>query len=295
MTHQQEGEQVRPAAGGARSRPRDRRAAARGQLRALVALLGQARERWAASRSLRRSFASWAALGLLLCLASGVGAGIVGSRADLGAILALIWWLLTTSALFLGLGLAVSYPDRRPLPGLGLPNGLTAVRAYMALPIILFATLPGQYLARDLFLCAAAPVALLDALDGWVARTFGPVSLLGRALDPIMDATFFSLAAVGCLWLGLAPLWLVLLVVVRYALPALGFLLLYPWLPRRPDMVATRFGKVNTFAGGVALAGSSLLVLAGMPTLLFDLVLGVILGATAAGQVVSLARRTLAA
>ena len=295
MTREQDADEVAPAAPAARSKPRVRREAARGQLRALVALLGEARERWAASLSLRHSFAFWAGLGLLLCLASGLGAGIVRSRADIGLILSLVWWLLTTAALFLGLGLAVSYPARRPLPGLGLPNGLTAVRAYMALPIILFATLPGQFLARDLFLCAAAPVALLDALDGWVARTFGPVSLLGRALDPIMDATFFSLAAVGCLWLGLAPLWLVLLVVVRYALPALGFLILYPWLPRRPEMVATRFGKVNTFAGGVALAGSSLLVLAGMPTLVFDLLLGVVLGVTAAGQVVSLARRTLTA
>ena len=116
MTRQQEGEEAAPGESGTRSRPRDRREAARGQLRALVALLGQARERWAASRSLRRSFAFWAALGLLLGLASGLGAGIVGSRADLGVVLALVWWLLTTAALFLGLGLAVSYPARRPLP-----------------------------------------------------------------------------------------------------------------------------------------------------------------------------------
>ena len=257
--------------------------------------MGAARERWAGSPSLRHSFCAWVALGLALSLGSGAGAGLVSSRPILGLVLGVGWWILVSAALFLGLGLAFTHPDRRPLSGLGLPNGLTAVRAYMALPIILFATLPGQYLARDLFLCAAAPVALLDLLDGWVARTFGPVSLLGRALDPIMDATFFSLAAVGCLWLGLAPLWLVLLVVVRYALPALGFLVLYPWLPRRPDMVATRFGKVNTFAGGVALAGSSLLVLGGVPALAFDIVLGAVLAVTAAGQVATLTRRTLTA
>jgi len=224
---------------------------------------------------------------------SGLSAGWLGHRLGLGLGLDLGWWLVTTAFLFVALDLSRSYPGNQPVDRLGVPNGLTLVRAYMALPILLYAVLPSQYLARDLFLCIAAPVALLDAADGWVARTMGPVTVLGRALDPIMDATFFSLSAVACLLLGFVPLWLALLVLARFGIPALGFLVLYPWLPRRPAMVATRFGKVNTFASGVCLAGSSLLVLAGAPTLAFDLVLGAVLAATAVGQILTLAGRSL--
>ncbi|HVD03940.1 MAG TPA: CDP-alcohol phosphatidyltransferase family protein [Candidatus Dormibacteraeota bacterium] len=247
--------------------------------------------RWRGSAPLRRSFRYWALLGLLLTTGSGVSAGLLGGQPALGIGLALGWWLVTTTFLFIALDLARHYPDYTPINSLGVPNGLTAVRAYMAVPILLYATLPPQYQARDLFLCIASPTALLDVLDGWVARRYGPVTVLGRALDPIMDATFFALAAIGCLVLGFVPLWLGLLVLARYGIPAIAFLVLYPWLPRRPEMVATRFGKVNTFASGVALAGSSLLVLAGAPTLPFDITLGVLLAATAVGQIVTLTTR----
>ncbi len=247
--------------------------------------------RWRESPELRRSLIAWVALGLVLTVGSGVSAGWLGSRIGLGLGLSLGWWVVTTAVLLVVLDLNRRYPDRAPLSHLGLPNGLTSIRAYMAVPILLYAILPPLTEARPLFLCVASPVALLDVLDGWVARRVGMVTVLGRALDPIMDATFFSLCAVACLLLGFVPLWMGLLVLARYGIPAIAFLSLYPWLPRRPEMVATRFGKVNTFASGVALAGSSLLVLAGAPTLLFDLILGAILAATAAGQILTLARR----
>ncbi|MDA8331105.1 MAG: CDP-alcohol phosphatidyltransferase family protein [Candidatus Dormibacteraeota bacterium] len=266
----------------------------RGPARMLANLAARSRSRWVGSSELRRSFGLWALLGLALALGSGLSAGELGGQAPLGAALGISWWVLTTAFLLVALDLNRQFPDRAPLSRLGLPNGLTAIRAYMAVPILLYASMPPQGEARPLFLCVASPIALLDVLDGWVARRIGPVTILGRALDPIMDATFFSLSAIGCLVLGFVPLWLVLLVLARYGIPAIAFLSLYPWLPRRPEMVATRFGKVNTFASGVALAGSSLLVLAGAPTLAFDLVLGVILAATAVGQILTLARRGIA-
>lgn len=257
----------------------------------LATLAGDSAARWSESPELRRSLMAWAGIGLVLTLGSGLSAGILGSRPGLGVALGLGWWVITTAFLVVALDLNRRFPDRAPLAHLGLPNGLTSMRAYMAVPILLYATMPPQTEARPLFLCVASPVALLDVLDGWVARRVGLVTVLGRALDPIMDATFFSLSALGCLLLGLVPVWMGLLVVARYGIPAIAFLSLYPWLPRRPEMVATRFGKINTFASGVALAGSSLLVLSGAPTLVFDLVFGAILAATAAGQIVTLARR----
>ncbi len=263
----------------------------RGPARVVTRLTIDSARRWRGSPPLRRSFIRWVVLGLLLSVGSGVSAGWLGGQLGLGVGLAIGWWVITTTFLFVALDLTRHYPDYTSIDRLGVPNGLTSVRAYMALPILLYATLPPQYQARDLFLCVASPTALLDVLDGWVARRFGPVTVLGRALDPIMDATFFALAAIGCLVLGFVPLWLGLLVLARYGIPAMAFLILYPWLPRRPEMVATRFGKVNTFASGVALAGSSLLVLAGAPTLAFDIALGALLAATAIGQIVTLATR----
>lgn len=273
--------------------PRRSLRSVRGPSRLVAQLTRQALVRWRESPALRHSFLIWALQGLFLTLGSGLSSGWLGHKVGLGLGLGAAWWVVTTAFLFVALDLSRAYPDNQPLERLGMPNGLTLVRAYMALPILLFALLPSQYLARDLFLSIAAPVALLDAADGWVARTLGPITVLGRALDPIMDATFFSLSAVACLLLGFVPLWLALLVLARFGIPALGFVVLYPWLPRRPEMVATRFGKVNTFASGVCLAGSSLLVLAGAPTLAFDLVLGAVLAATAVGQILTLARRSL--
>ncbi len=273
--------------------PRRSLRSVRGPSRLVAQLTLQSVARWQESPPLRNSFTVWAGLGLFLTVGSGLSSGWLGHAIGLGIGLGAGWWALTTAFLFVALDLARSYPSNQPLERLGVPNGLTLVRAYMALPVLLYAALPSQYLARDLFLSIAAPIALLDAADGWVARSVGPVTVLGRALDPIMDATFFSLSAVACLILGFVPLWLALLVLARFGIPALGFLVLYPWLPRRPAMVATRFGKVNTFASGVCLGGSSLLVLAGAPTLVFDLVLGAVLAATAVGQILTLARRSL--
>ena len=256
-------------------------------------LAGDSLSRWRQSERLRHSFLTWSGLGLLLTVGSGISAGCLGGRLGAGIGFGLLWWAATTAFLFVALDLTRTYPGNVPLDRLGLPNGLTVVRAYMALPILLYATLPPPSLARDLFLCIAAPVALLDAADGWLARRAGQVTVLGRALDPIMDATFFSLSAVACLFLGFIPLWLALLVLARFGLAAVAFLVLYPWLPRRPAMVATRFGKVNTFASGLCLAGSALLVLAGDQALGFDIVMGAVVAATALGQILTLMRRGL--
>jgi phosphatidylglycerophosphate synthase len=161
--------------------------------------------------------------------------------------------------------------------------------------VVLFAALPPVGLARVLFLIIAAPIAALDSADGYIARRAGPLTVLGRAIDPIMDTVFFSLCAVACLIVGFLPLWLAVLVIARYGLPGVGFLLLYPWLRRRPALVATRFGKINTVASAVTIGVSSLLVLAGGPARQTDIALGAVLAATALGHFVSLWRRTFPA
>ncbi len=237
----------------------------------------------------------WSGLGLALTLGSGASAGQLGGRLLLGLVCGAAWWAATTACLFAGISLLLRYPDQSPIDRFGVPNGITAVRAYLSLPVVLYAALPPLGLARTLFLVIAAPIAALDMADGFIARRAGPLTVLGRAIDPIMDTVFFSLCAVACLLVGFIPLWLAVLVLARYGLPGVGFLLLYPWLRRRPALVATRFGKINTLASAVTIGVSSLLVLAGGPAGQTDIALGAVLAATALGHFVALWRRTFPA
>jgi phosphatidylglycerophosphate synthase len=263
-----------------------------GPIAAMSGLFAGAAARWRISNSLRVSFGLWGGIGLALTLGAGVSAGALGGRPWPGLISGAAWWVVTTVCLFAGISLLRRYPDQSPVDRFGIPNGLTAIRAYLSLPVVLFAAMPPLGLARVLVLTIAAPIAGLDAADGFIARRAGPLTVLGRAIDPIMDTVFFSLCAVACLMVGFIPLWLAVLVMARYGLPALGFLLLYPWLRRRPALVATPFGKINTLASAVTLATSSLLVLAGGPALQADIAFGAVLAATAVGHFVVLWRRT---
>lgn len=263
-----------------------------GPLAALAQLFAGAGERWRAAPSLRRSLGLWTGLGLALTLGAGISAGALGGRLGLGILLGAAWWVATTVCLFAGVSLLLRYPDRTPVDRFGIPNGITAVRAYLSLPVVLYAALPPLGLARVLFLVIAAPIAALDAADGFLARRVGPLTVLGRAIDPIMDTVFFSLCAVASLIVGFIPLWLAVLVMARYGLPGIGFLVLYPWLRHRPALVATRFGKVNTLASAVTMGVSALLVLAGGPALQADIALGAVLAVTSLGHFVTLWRRT---
>ncbi|MGH7609285.1 MAG: CDP-alcohol phosphatidyltransferase family protein [Candidatus Dormibacteria bacterium] len=236
--------------------------------------------------------AAWWGLGLALDLGAGISAGILGRQIGIALLWTLVWWLATSSVLFATTPLLRTFPGGVALEGLGLPNGLTAVRAYLALPVLLFAVLPPLGLGRALFLAVAAPIAALDAADGFIARRVGPVTVLGRALDPVMDTVFFSICAAAAWLVGLLPAWLAAIMLVRYGLPALGFAILYPWLRRRPELVATGFGKVSTLAGALAIGIGGALVLAGGPAGDFDLAMAVILAAGVSLHFGALYRRT---
>lgn len=262
----------------------------------LMARLGRdAQRRWGQSPGLRRSLYGWTGAGLLLAVAGGFSAGDLGGRAGVGAGLGALWWLLSTGCLLLCLPLLRRHPEGTPVQTLGVPNGVTMLRVDLAVPLLLFAALPAQSQARSLFLAIAVPLAALDAMDGLIARVKGPVTVLGRALDPVSDTVFFSVCALGSLLAGFIPVWMALLILVRYGLPALGFLLLYPWRPRRPAMVATSFGKINTVASALSMGISAVLVLARGPAGAVDIGLAAVLGATALGHFAVLARRIVTA
>lgn len=95
-----------------------------------------------------------------------------------------------------------------------IPNQVTTLRIILT-PVflyLLFQESPGyKQIALAVFLVAA----LTDWYDGMIARKYGYQSEWGRFLDPLADKILTSAAFIGFVVLGLASLWMVILIVLR--------------------------------------------------------------------------------
>lgn len=163
-----------------------------------------------------------------------------------------LWWALT-ALVFLGGASMLDTPHGERVDHYGIPNGLTGLRAWMCMPVLLTALvgLPGRE-GLALFAGVGGAAGLLDAVDGLIARSFGPVTVLGKAMDPLMDTLFFIVAAAGSCALGIVPLWLAALIAFRYAGPVLVTPIVF-LARKRPELVHTRWGRRNTMLTGVVL------------------------------------------
>lgn len=225
---------------------------ARSGVGGLVALYGEALGLFRAQPPLRRSLARWLTAGLVFIEAYAVGvAQLVSARAALLAALgAALWWLFVAVVLVGGATLLRTFPEGRRIDYYGWPNGLTAIRAWSCMPLLLTAALPLQGdLGFALWCSMGGPLALLDAVDGIIARRVGPLTELGRALDPAGDALFFATAAVGGALVGILPWWLCGLIVLRYVGPLLATPVVF-LSHRRPELSHTPWGRRNTIAVG---------------------------------------------
>jgi phosphatidylglycerophosphate synthase len=225
---------------------------ARTGLGGLVAVYSEALGLFRARPALRRSLARWLTAGLVFIEAYAVGiAQLVSGRAALLAALgAALWWLFVAVVLVGGATLLRTFPDGRRIDYYGWPNGLTAIRAWSCMPLLLTAALPLRGdLGFALWCSIGGPLALLDAVDGIIARRVGPLTELGRALDPAGDALFFATAAVGGALVGIIPWWLCGLIVLRYVGPLLATPVVF-LTRRRPELSHTHWGRRNTIAVG---------------------------------------------
>ena len=102
-----------------------------------------------------------------------------------------------------------------------LPNFLTALRL-VAAPALAFLLVSG---ANRAALGVFAFAGLSDAADGYLAKRFGLTSRFGRLLDPAADKVLMLVCFVTLTILGVAPLWLTLLVLARDAAIVAGLLL----------------------------------------------------------------------
>ena len=88
--------------------------------------------------------------------------------------------------------------------------------------------------------------ALSDVADGWVAKRFSGCSPLGAVLDPAADKLLLGTSVVALALAGAVPLWLVLLIVARDLLLALGAVLLRRRV-REFRIEPLVIGKLTTF------------------------------------------------
>jgi cardiolipin synthase len=136
----------------------------------------------------------------------------------------------------------------------GVANQVTLARAYMAAPALAYSMSPGHLGPLAVVLAIAG---LTDLVDGTIARRFGSYSTLGGGLDPVVDGVLLGAVAVGLVGSGIIPLWLAVVIVLRYLLPAVGGLVLIS-LHRRPELRHTLSGQISTaliivLIGGICL------------------------------------------
>jgi len=109
--------------------------------------------------------------------------------------------------------------DRLPLTGrareiLNLPNTITMLRIGV-IPVLFFLLVaPGptwSLVIAILFILAA----LTDLLDGYIARRYGIVTLMGKFLDPLADKLIVNTAMILMIPSGRIPAWIAAVIIMR--------------------------------------------------------------------------------
>ncbi|MDQ0895707.1 CDP-diacylglycerol--glycerol-3-phosphate 3-phosphatidyltransferase [Agromyces ramosus] len=134
-----------------------------------------------------------------------------------------------------------------------LPNVITVVRILMA-PLVFWLLLadggadgPLRWWSAVLFIIAIST----DWVDGWLARSRGLVTDLGKILDPIADKLLTSGALVCLSILGELPWWVTAIILVR----EIGITVWRLVELRRGNVVpASSGGKLKTIVQSVAIS-----------------------------------------
>lgn len=135
---------------------------------------------------------------------------------------------------------------------LNLPNAITVARiALVPVFVVLLiqdggAQGPLRWWAAIVFIVAIAT----DGIDGWIARSRGLVTELGKLLDPIADKALTGAAFIMLSVLGELDWWITILVLVR----ELGITVHRLMIVDDHVVAAAWMGKLKTVAQAVALS-----------------------------------------
>lgn len=95
-----------------------------------------------------------------------------------------------------------------------LPNMITIGRVFLIPPVLYLIdkTDPVKCVAASLIFVVAS---LLDAVDGWLARRAGLVTVFGKFVDPLADKIMVAALLVYLVADGRAPAWMVVVLLTR--------------------------------------------------------------------------------
>ena len=102
----------------------------------------------------------------------------------------------------------------RRAPTLNLPNQLSVLRLGMCGLLLISLSMTWRYAAFGALIVFVL-ASLTDWLDGAIARHFHLVTDLGKLLDPLADKVLIAGTLVGLVARGIAPMWMVVLIIAR--------------------------------------------------------------------------------
>jgi len=102
----------------------------------------------------------------------------------------------------------------RRAPTLNLPNQLTVLRLGMCGLLLISMSFNWRYAATTAFFIFTL-ASITDWVDGAIARARNLVTDLGKLLDPLADKILVTAALVALVERGVAPMWMVVLIVAR--------------------------------------------------------------------------------
>lgn len=127
-----------------------------------------------------------------------------------------------------------------------IANMFTITRLLLA-PILLWAFSTSDQRIVIFILTLAA---LTDFLDGWAARRFNQISMLGKILDPIADKLTVGFSLLGLTLRSALPLWVVIIYFIKEALQVFGgAYVLYKRAELQSSNLWGKTGTVLFFAG----------------------------------------------
>lgn len=134
------------------------------------------------------------------------------------------------------------------------PNQVTAIRAAIVALVAALFVIPPQAAVAWIAVVASSIAAILDGVDGWLARRTGMITAFGARFDMEVDALLiFVLAILAWRWAKAGP-WVLMSGLLRYLFVAAGWV--WPWMrgPLAPTRRARFICVVQIVALIVAIA-----------------------------------------